>query len=65
MHTKSVMWAPCTTNITEGIEAHARILVCSALGSIPGVPKVHFKGKQGDYYVMVRAQAVCLPPAAA
>jgi hypothetical protein len=27
---------------------------CRALGNIPGVPKVHFKGRQGDFYIMVR-----------
>ena len=27
----------------------------SALGEVYGVPKVHFKGQQGDFYVMVRA----------
>ncbi len=26
---------------------------CSALGNIPGVPKVHYKGRQGDFYIMV------------
>lgn len=26
---------------------------CSTLGGIHGVPRVHFKGRQGDYYVMV------------
>jgi hypothetical protein len=25
----------------------------SALGGTHGVPKVHYKGRQGDYYVMV------------
>ena len=27
---------------------------CSSLGGIHGVPKVHYKGRQGDYYIMVR-----------
>lgn len=27
--------------------------VYGALGDIPGVPKVHYKGRQGDYYIMV------------
>ncbi|KAL3156612.1 Casein kinase 1-like protein hd16 [Trebouxia sp. C0009 RCD-2024] len=27
--------------------------VYSSLGGVPGVPKVHFKGRQGEYYVMV------------
>ena len=26
----------------------------SSLGSIHGIPRVHYKGRQGDYYVMVR-----------
>ena len=26
---------------------------CSSLGGVPGIPKVHFKGRQGEYYVMV------------
>jgi len=25
-----------------------------SLGGIPGIPRVHYKGRQGDYYVMVR-----------
>ena len=28
-------------------------VLCSSLGGVPGVPKVHFKGRQGEYYVMV------------
>ncbi|KAI3428793.1 hypothetical protein D9Q98_007612 [Chlorella vulgaris] len=27
--------------------------VYGALGNIPGVPKVHYKGRQGDFYIMV------------
>lgn len=30
----------------------ARTLRSSSLGSIHGIPRVHFKGRQGDYYVM-------------
>jgi VanZ family protein len=26
---------------------------CSTLGGSHGVPRAHFKGRQGDYYVMV------------
>jgi hypothetical protein len=26
----------------------------SSLGGIHGIPRVHYKGRQGDYYVMVR-----------
>jgi hypothetical protein len=26
---------------------------CSSLGGVHGIPKVHYKGRQGDYYVMV------------
>ena len=29
------------------------LLVFSALGGSHGVPRVHYKGRQGDYYVMV------------
>jgi hypothetical protein len=29
----------------------------SSLGGIHGVPKVHFKGRQGDYYIMARHAA--------
>jgi len=29
------------------------IMSCSALGGSHGVPRVHFKGRQGDYYIMV------------
>lgn len=25
----------------------------SSLGGVHGIPKVHYKGRQGDYYVMV------------
>lgn len=28
-------------------------LFCSALGGSHGVPRVHYKGRQGDYYIMV------------
>ena len=31
-------------------------LLSSALGGSHGVPKVHYKGRQGDYYVMVCQQ---------
>lgn len=27
----------------------------SQLGGIPGIPRVHYKGRQGDYYIMVSA----------
>ena len=30
--------------------------MCSSLGGILGIPKVHYKGRQGDYYVMVGSQ---------
>lgn len=31
------------------------MIVCrsSSLGGIHGIPRVHYKGRQGDYYVMV------------
>ena len=29
------------------------LLLNSTLGGSHGVPRVHYKGKQGDYYVMV------------
>lgn len=31
------------------------VIIClsSALGGSHGVPRVHFKGRQGDFYVMV------------
>jgi hypothetical protein len=28
--------------------------VYSSLGNVHGIPKVHFKGKHKDYYIMVR-----------
>lgn len=28
-------------------------LLSSALGGSHGVPRVHFKGRQGDFYIMV------------
>lgn len=48
---------PC---ICKAVQQQQPILVvtwCSSLGGVPGVPKVHFKGRQGEYYIMVR-----LPP---
>ena len=33
---------------------------CRALGNIPGIPKVHYKGRQGDYYIMVCCAACML-----
>lgn len=32
------------------------ILFNSALGGSHGVPRVHYKGRQGDYYIMVGPQ---------
>lgn len=29
------------------------LYVCSTLGGSHGVPRAHYKGRQGDYYVMV------------
>ena len=31
---------------------------CSSLGGIHGIPRVHYKGRQGDYYVMVRLRLI-------
>lgn len=31
----------------------------SALGGSYGVPRVHYKGRQGDYYVMVWFRLIC------
>ena len=31
----------------------------STLGNTVGVPKVHYKGRQGDYYIMVRPREWC------
>ena len=36
------------------------LLLNSTLGGSHGVPRVHYKGKQGDYYVMVWSTATCL-----
>jgi hypothetical protein len=33
-------------------------VLSSSLGGIHGVPKVHYKGRQGDYYIMVRLAAL-------
>ena len=47
------------------------LLHCRALGNVPGVPKVHYKGRQGDFYIMVRLSAFsvsgtqCAQPVAA
>ena len=37
-----------------------RSVLCRALGNIPGVPKVHYKGRQGDFYIMVGGCGECL-----
>ena len=39
-------------------------LCSSSLGGIHGIPRVHYKGRQGDYYVMVSSMPFllsCLP----
>lgn len=33
--------------------AFASPVSCRSLGGVHGIPKVHFKGRQGDYYIMV------------
>lgn len=33
----------------------AMLIFYSTLGGSHGVPRVHYKGRQGDYYIMVRA----------
>jgi hypothetical protein len=35
--------------------------VYSSLGGVHGIPKVHFKGKHKDYYIMVRFSAPLAP----
>eukprot|EP00983_Pelagomonas_calceolata_P121904 1160850-Pelagomonas_calceolata.AAC.8 len=32
------------------------VLLRSNLGGVHGIPKVHYKGRQGDYYIMVRVR---------
>lgn len=32
------------------------LLLCRSLGGVHGIPKVHYKGRQGDYYIMVGDQ---------
>ena len=39
----------------------ARTQRSSSLGSIHGIPRVHYKGRQGDYYVMARPASACSP----
>lgn len=34
------------------------LLLCRSLGGVHGIPKVHYKGRQGDYYIMVGDQLV-------
>lgn len=36
----------------------AMIISCSALGGSHGVPQAHYKGRQGDYYIMVCAREI-------
>jgi len=33
-----------------------------SLGGVHGIPKVHYKGRQGDYYIMVRRLALWIRP---
>lgn len=34
-----------------------RMCLCRSLGGVHGIPKVHYKGRQGDYYIMVSSAA--------
>ena len=34
--------------------------VFSSLGGVQGIPKVHFKGRQAEYYIMVRVLTLCM-----
>ena len=54
----------CTSELLEGQICSLPLLVlpcqrmsdhflCSSLGGVHGIPKVHYKGGQGDYYIMV------------
>ena len=36
---------------------HTHTHFARSLGGVHGIPKVHYKGRQGDYYVMVRCGA--------
>ena len=55
----------CTANARAACKPlHALSCSCllpSSLGGIHGVPKVHYKGRQGDYYIMVRAALAAAP----
>ena len=37
-----------------------KLLVFSSLGGVQGIPKVHFKGRQAEYYIMVRVLTLCM-----
>jgi len=51
------LWRPRTH--AESLLDHLPCCTCcSALGNIPGVPKVHYKGRQGDFYIMVRSTSL-------
>ena len=40
------------------------LVFCRNLGEVYGLPKMHYKGKQGDFYIMVRqinTRSLCTP----
>lgn len=49
------LWACCRQELTAAVILllYADLLCSSSLGGIHGIPRVHYKGRQGDYYVMV------------
>lgn len=38
-----------------------RAVECRSLSSVHGIPKVHFKGKHKEYYIMVRCNTSLHP----
>lgn len=48
---------PLIAQLTMTLTVLHLVAVYSSLGGVPGVPKVHFKGRQGEYYIMVSCVA--------
>jgi hypothetical protein len=54
---RSVVLPPAADAMCVCARASCAVLVLlpvRSLGGVHGIPKVHFKGRQGDYYIMVR-----------
>lgn len=54
----SVLFLACSSTCT--VCAGPWVVLCRSLGGVHGIPKVHYKGRQGDYYIMVGGQQLGL-----